>query len=102
MRNDEITFLWKVWVMIALLGILAMFTFFIRVFFYESSEGDDRTTIYIGLLRSIYSPKYFFRIEYNKDDNIETKEYKKKANAALYVFYILFILILIATFTVKR
>ncbi len=88
--------------MIGMLTLLAILTFLMRVYFYEKSEGDNKTIIFIGLLRSVYSPKYLFPIEYNKDDSIEVQEYKKKANIALYIFYVLFILILITVFTLKR
>ena len=87
--------------MLVVLVILLILTFWMRVYFYERSEGDSKTNIYIGLLRRAYSPKYFFLIESNKDDSMESKEYKKKANITLYVFYILFILGIVITFVIK-
>lgn len=87
--------------MFALIALSLIITLYIRVYFYELSEGVDGREITIGLFRRIYSIKYLIPIRYLNSDNFKIFQYKKKANIALYCFYVLFCFSLIYSFFIR-
>ena len=81
--------------MMMFLIIPLLILFFLRVYFYEMSEGDRPANIIIPLFRHMYSLKYFFPLRYQKSDDEKISNYKKTANILLYCFYIVLAVALI-------
>lgn len=76
--------------MLMFLIIILLILFFLRVYFYERGQGQEKTDIFISIFRHMYSIKFFFPINKQKNDDVKTINYKKTANVILYCFYILF------------
>ncbi len=78
-----------------LLVILLLIFFYLRVYFYELSNGNRNLNILMSILRRIYSFKYFVPISVYYTDDKKISKYKKLANICLYVFFLVFLVFLI-------
>jgi hypothetical protein len=77
----------------AVLAILLIALFCIRVYYYQLSENwGTKGEILFSLLRRYFSFRYAIPQKIGIEDALQTKKYKKIGNKALALFYIVFAL----------